>query len=73
MGTTYLTPEKFLRSQISEVFYKYEEYKKNNKAINQIMLLEFLLSYLIQNCYGLLYVCPDIERVIVPIQGEYRL
>jgi Arc/MetJ-type ribon-helix-helix transcriptional regulator len=31
MGTTYRTPEQFLRSQISEVLYKYDEFKRERK------------------------------------------
>ena len=29
MGTTFRSPEQFIRSQISEVLYRYDEYKKN--------------------------------------------
>ena len=31
MGTTFRSPEQFIRSQIAEVLYKYDEYKKNKQ------------------------------------------
>ena len=31
MGTPFRSPEQFIHSQISEVLYKYDEYKKNKK------------------------------------------
>jgi hypothetical protein len=31
MGSPFRSPEQFIRSQISEVLYKYDEYKKNKK------------------------------------------
>ena len=31
MGSTYRSPEQFIRSQISETLYKYDEYKKNKQ------------------------------------------
>ena len=35
MGTPFRSPEQFIRSQISEVLYKYDEYKKQLPSKNR--------------------------------------